>query len=351
MSPESGGVDRAVPPRAALPKSPAGAGVLALFVATTFLSAFLLFSIQPLFAKMVLPVLGGSSSVWAVALLFFQAALLAGYGYAHLLTRYVPFASSGFVHLGLAALALLALPVGLPETWREPPLGDPYLWQLGLFAVAVGLPFVAVAANAPLLQAWFSRSGHPHAQDPYFLYGASNLGSLIALLGYPFLFEPAFGLTALSRYWALLYVVLIVAIGACFALVRRRAEARHAASRRVDARRCRCADMAPPHRLVRPGAGAGGVADRLHHAHRHRHRLGAAALGAAARTLPVDVRARLPVAPAAADVAACCRRSSPPCCSRCSSWRRPSTTNGCSPPAPASRRSSSPPSSRIGRCT
>ncbi len=225
MSPESGGVDGAVPPRAAMRKSPAGADVLALFAATTFLSAFLLFSIQPLFAKMVLPVLGGSSSVWAVALLFFQAALLAGYGYAHLLTRYVPFASSGFVHLGLAALAILALPVGLPETWRAPPLGDPYLWQLGLFAVAVGLPFIAVAANAPLLQAWFSRSGHPHAQDPYFLYGASNLGSLIALLGYPFLFEPAFGLTALSRYWAVLYVVLIVAIGACFALVRRRANA------------------------------------------------------------------------------------------------------------------------------
>ena len=136
MSPESGGVDRAVPRRPAVPRSPAGAGVLTLFVATTFLSAFLLFSIQPLFAKMVLPVLGGSSSVWAVALLFFQAALLAGYGYAHLLTRYVPFASTGFVHLGLAALALFALPVGLPETWREPPLGDPYLWQLGLFAVA-----------------------------------------------------------------------------------------------------------------------------------------------------------------------------------------------------------------------
>ncbi len=198
---------------------------LALFAATTFLSAFLLFSIQPLFAKMVLPVLGGSSSVWAVALLFFQAALLAGYGYAHLLTRHVPAASTGFVHLGVALLALIVLPVGLPETWREPPPGDPYLWQLGLFAVAVGLPFVAVAANAPLLQAWFARSGHPHAQDPYFLYGASNLGSLIALLGYPFLLEPAFGLTALSRYWAMLYVVLIVAIGACFALVRRRARA------------------------------------------------------------------------------------------------------------------------------
>ncbi len=212
-----------MPPRGALQKSQGSAGVLALFAATTFLSAFLLFSIQPLFAKMVLPVLGGSSSVWAVALLFFQAALLIGYGYAHLLTRHVPAASNGFVHLGIALLALIVLPVGLPDTWREPPAGDPYLWQLGLFAVAVGLPFVAVAANAPLLQAWFARSGHPHAQDPYFLYGASNLGSLIALLGYPFLFEPAFGLTALSRYWAILYVVLIVAIGACFALVRRRA--------------------------------------------------------------------------------------------------------------------------------
>jgi hypothetical protein len=220
--PASGATVSAKPPLGTLHKSRGSAGVLALFATTTFLSAFLLFSIQPLFAKMVLPVLGGSSSVWAVALLFFQAALLIGYGYAHLLTRHVSAASNGFVHLGIALLALIVLPVGLPETWREPPAGDPYLWQLGLFAVAVGMPFVAVAANAPLLQAWFARSGHPHAQDPYFLYGASNLGSLIALLSYPFLLEPAFGLTALSRYWAFLYVMLIVAIGVCFALVRRR---------------------------------------------------------------------------------------------------------------------------------
>ncbi|HEY7669402.1 MAG TPA: fused MFS/spermidine synthase [Hyphomicrobium sp.] len=191
-----------------------------LFIATTFLSAFLLFAIQPLFAKMVLPVLGGSSSVWAVALLFFQAALLAGYGYADLLIRHVAPASTGFVHLGLALAAMLSLPIGLPQGWTEPPPGEPYLWQLGLFAVAVGLPFVAVAANAPLLQAWFARTGHPHAQDPYFLYAASNLGSLIALLSYPFILEPAFGLAALSGYWTLLYVVLIAALAACFALVR-----------------------------------------------------------------------------------------------------------------------------------
>jgi SAM-dependent methyltransferase len=209
-----------------------GSFTLALFVATTFLSAFLLFAIQPLFAKMVLPVLGGSPSVWAVALLFFQAALLAGYAYAHLLIRYVAPAWTGFVHLGLALAAILFLPIALPVGWAEPPLGGPYFWQLGLFTVAVGVPFLAVAANAPLLQAWFARTGHPHARDPYFLYAASNLGSLIALLSYPFVLEPAFGLTALSGYWALLYGVLVVALAACFAFVRRSAGAPLAAAAR-----------------------------------------------------------------------------------------------------------------------
>jgi len=169
---------------------------------------------------MVLPVLGGSSSVWAVALCFFQAALLAGYGYAHLLTRYVAPGSTGFVHVALVLAAMLTLPIGLPADWSDPPRGEPYLWQLGVFTIAVGPAFVAVAANAPLLQAWFARTGHPHARDPYFLYAASNLGSLIALLSYPFVLEPAFGLTALSRYWSILYVVLAAALAACFALVR-----------------------------------------------------------------------------------------------------------------------------------
>ena len=193
---------------------------LALFIGSSFLSAFLLFAVEPLFAKMVLPVLGGSPSVWAVALCFFQAALLAGYAYAHLLIRYVPAATTGFVHLGVALLAFIALPIGLPLGWTEPPPGEPYLWQLALFAIAVGLPFLAVAANAPLLQAWFALSGHPHARDPYFLYAASNFGSLIALLSFPFVLEPALGLTAMSRDWTLLYVALVVALAACFAVVR-----------------------------------------------------------------------------------------------------------------------------------
>jgi len=192
-----------------------GNAALGLFTATTFLSAFLLFAIQPLFAKMVLPILGGSPSVWAVALCFFQAALLAGYCYAHLLMRLVRVEWAGFVHIGLALLALILLPIGLPEGWTEPPPGEPYLWQLGLFTLAVGLPFVAVAANAPLLQAWFARTGHPHARDPYFLYAASNLGSLIALVSYPLVLEPEFGVTALSRYWAFLFVGLVVSLAVC----------------------------------------------------------------------------------------------------------------------------------------
>jgi hypothetical protein len=202
----------------------AGLGVLLAFTATTFLSAVLLFSVQPMFAKMVLPLLGGAPSVWAVALLFFQGALLVGYGYAHLLILKVPARATGLVHLALAATALLVLPIGLPSGWTEPPPGDAYFWQLGLFTVAIGLPFVAVAANAPLLQAWFARTGHPQAADPYFLYAASNLGSLLALLGYPFLLEPVFGLSALAKLWTVGFCLLLGALGFCFWLVRRAGE-------------------------------------------------------------------------------------------------------------------------------
>ncbi len=203
-----------------LQRLPSGLGLVAAFTLTTFLSALLLFSIQPLFAKMVLPLLGGSPSVWAVALCFFQGALLAGYCYAHILMRRVAPEYGGFVHLGLFILALVALPIAVPSGWTEPPPGDPALWQIGLFTVAIGLPFVAVAANAPLLQAWFARTGHPDGRDPYFLYGASNLGSFAALLAYPLLLEPAFGLSSLSRQWTIGFVVLGLAIAICFWLMR-----------------------------------------------------------------------------------------------------------------------------------
>lgn len=205
--------------------SPLACGIGLIFTATTFLSALLLFSIQPMFAKMVLPKLGGASSVWAVALLFFQGALLAGYCYAHVLVRFATLRIAGLLHLSLYALAALALPIRLPARLGDPPPGDPTLWQLELFALAIGLPFVAVAANAPLLQAWFARSSAPGARDPYFLYAASNLGSLIALLAYPLLLEPAFGLTRLSHIWAVLFIMLAAALAACFIAVRNVGEA------------------------------------------------------------------------------------------------------------------------------
>jgi hypothetical protein len=176
--------------------------LLATFAAALFLSALMLFSVQPLFAKMALPKLGGAPAVWAVSMCFFQTMLLAGYCYAHLLNRWLSPSRAVLFHLGLLAGTALALPIGLPSTLPEPPEGDAYLWLLGVLALGVGLPFFAVSANAPLLQAWFARTGHADAKDPYFLYGASNLGSLIALLAYPLLIEPQLGLRMQSWVWA-----------------------------------------------------------------------------------------------------------------------------------------------------
>jgi hypothetical protein len=190
------------------------------FTATTFLSAILLFSIQPLFAKMVLPVLGGAPSVWAVAVCFFQIALLVGYCYAHVLKTHVAIEHAGYLHLIFCVMAFAALPITLPINWGQPPPGEPYLWQMGLFAAGVGLPFVAVAANAPLLQAWFAETRHPAARDPYFLYAASNLGSFAALIGYPFLLEPLYGVTLLSRFWTLGFLALVVCLAVVFWLSR-----------------------------------------------------------------------------------------------------------------------------------
>jgi len=192
--------------------------LLLTFVATLFLSALLLFSIQPIFAKMVLPKLGGSPSVWAVSMVFFQAVLFAGYCYAHLLNRFIDLRQTPLIHSCLLGLAALALPFGLPARAAEPPAGDAYFWLIGVLALGVGLPFLAVSGNAPLLQAWFARSGHRQAADPYFLYGASNLGSLVALLAYPVAIEPLLGLATQSQLWTGAFVLLGLMIAACAAL-------------------------------------------------------------------------------------------------------------------------------------
>ena len=187
--------------------------VLATYAGTLLLSALLLFSVQPIFAKMVLPKLGGSPSVWAISMCFFQGMLLLGYCYAHAMNRWLPSSWAPVAHILLLATAYMALPFGLPVD-AEPPAGDAYLWLIGLLTLGVGLPFFAVSASAPLLQAWFSRTGHPHAADPYFLYGASNLGSLTALLAYPVVIEPFLGLSMQARLWTVGFLLLAALIAA-----------------------------------------------------------------------------------------------------------------------------------------
>jgi hypothetical protein len=195
--------------------------VLVVYTAAIFVSALLLFSVQPLFTKMVLPRLGGSPAVWSVAMVFFQSLLLAGYAYAHYLmrlrSRLIPVA----VHLALLVIALATLPLSIAGGWGEPPTSGYALWLLGLFAVSIGLPFFALAANNPLLQAWFVRTGHPSGPDPYFLYASSNIGSFLALLSYPVLLEPMFTLRTQNLIWTGGYSLLIVLIAACGVLLLR----------------------------------------------------------------------------------------------------------------------------------
>src|SRR6195256_4536569 len=189
--------------------------ILIVYTAAIFTSALLLFSVQPLFTKMVLPRLGGSPAVWSVAMVFFQSLLLGGYAYAHYLmqlrNRMLPVA----IHLVLLVIALLTLPLSIAGGWGEPPTSGYAFWLLGLFAVSIGLPFFALAANNPLLQAWFVRTGHPNGPDPYFLYASSNIGSFLALLSYPVLLEPMFTLRTQNLIWTSLYGLLIVLIAAC----------------------------------------------------------------------------------------------------------------------------------------
>src|SRR5437588_2461202 len=198
--------------------------LLSTFTAAIFVSAALLFMVQPMFTKMVLPRFGGAPSVWSVAIVFFQAALLAGYGYAHLLTRYAPGRKLLLIHLAVLTAATFALPVSIAAGWGHPPETVESLWLLGLFAASIGLPFFALGANSPLLQAWFARSDHPAAGDPYFLYAASNIGSFLALVSYPTAIEPFVRLGEQTRSWSIGFYLLIALIAGCAALVRRARE-------------------------------------------------------------------------------------------------------------------------------
>jgi hypothetical protein len=194
---------------------------VAVYSATVFLSAALLFFLEPMFSKMVLPLLGGSAAVWSVAMVVFQGLLLAGYLYAHLLTRFLSMRQAALVHGIVLVAATAALPISVRGGFTMPPAGGISMWLIALFLTSVGLPCFALSANAPLLQAWFARRGEVEAMRAYFLYRASNLGSFAVLLSYPFLIEPNLGLNAQSHLWSAGYVLLAVTVAACAGLALR----------------------------------------------------------------------------------------------------------------------------------
>ncbi len=170
------------------------------YAATIFLSSLLLFLVQPLIARLILPWFGGSAAVWTTCMLFFQALLLAGYAYAHLLNRLKSRRIQVAVHVALLAASLATLPIAPDASWK--PLGseEPVSTILKLLAVSVGLPYFMLASTSPLVQAWFSRA-RPGA-DPYRLFALSNAASLLALVGYPFAVEPFLTASEQVRLWS-----------------------------------------------------------------------------------------------------------------------------------------------------
>ena len=212
-----------------------GGLLLAVFASAIFFSAALLFLMQPMFTKMVLPRFGGAPAVWSVAIVFFQGALLVGYAYAHALTRYAGGTRSVVIHMAVMIAACFSLPLSIATGWGRPPATGEALWLLGLFTVSIGLPFFALAANSPLLQAWVARTRHPAAKDPYFLYAGSNIGSFLALLSYPVVIEPFVRLADQARFWSLGFYLLIALIAACGALLWRFADKRAPDAAQVDA--------------------------------------------------------------------------------------------------------------------
>nr|MCU0246141.1 hypothetical protein [Bryobacter sp.] len=171
-----------------------------LYAVTVFLSAFLLFQVQPLIAKMILPWFGGTAAVWATCLLFFQTALLGGYFYSHFIVNRLPAKKQLYLHCALLLAALAFMPIVPNAAWKPPSPDAPILRILGLLAATVGLPYFMLSTTGPLIQAWFARS-FP-GRSPYRLYALSNLGSMLALLTYPPLIEPTLALRTQAWVWS-----------------------------------------------------------------------------------------------------------------------------------------------------
>ena len=186
--------------------------IVLLFAPTIFLGAFLLFCSEPMVGKMMLPLLGGAAAVWITCLLFFQLMLLAGYGYAHALERFASIRMQMVVHSVLMLVAMLFLPMHFGTRPDAAASSQPTLWLLGQLIRTVGIPFGVVSTTAPLLQNWLSKTKSTSAKDPYFLYAISNAGSLLALLAYPLVIEPRFGVRFQSEVWFAAYAVLVLMV-------------------------------------------------------------------------------------------------------------------------------------------
>jgi SAM-dependent methyltransferase len=197
--------------------------LLAFFGLTLFVSATLLFFVQPMIGKMILPRLGGTPAVWNTCMVFFQAMLLVGYAYTHTLSTTQSRRRQLLVQAVLLFLPVAVLPFALGE--RTPPAEEnPIFWLFWLLLGVVGLPFFVVATTAPLLQKWFATTGHSAARDPYFLYGASNLGSMIGLLMYPALIEWLWDVPTQAIVWTVGYGLFIALVLGCALLVWRAPE-------------------------------------------------------------------------------------------------------------------------------
>jgi hypothetical protein len=184
------------------------------FVLTTFLSSALLFLVQPMFGKMLLPRLGGSVGVWSTCVLFFQSMLLLGYSYSHLSVRWLGIRRQALAQLLVMASAFAVLPLGIGASM--PVEGSsPILWLLTTLTLRLGLPFFALSSMSPLVQKWFSATPGTAASNPYFLYAASNAGSMLALLAYPFVLEPLWGVRTQTMVWAVGYGCLLATTAAC----------------------------------------------------------------------------------------------------------------------------------------
>jgi hypothetical protein len=183
-----------------------------LHAATIFSSAFLLFLVQPIVSKHILPWFGGSAAVWATCLVFFQSALLLGYAYADRITRWLPPRRQPLPHAALLLISLLMLPVLADPSWRPVGNEEPSLYILLLLSATVGLPYLMLSTTGPLIQAWAAHTGH--GTKVYRLFSLSNLASLLALLCYPFLIEPWLSLQAQSTIWSLIYACFV---GLCIA--------------------------------------------------------------------------------------------------------------------------------------